>query len=244
MPDAIKDFFQSLYSRFILRELLGKMMPGGIVMLSCVVGILDLLDKDIIAFFLGCPRLPFGIWIYLFGISWLFGLGIQQVGERSWRPIRLRYFPDKEFRESYEGYHIANETEELRTWYELSVKFENSSPKPRQQQQLERLGIIKDACGISGYSIAISLVLLSLSTFLKRVSDIGDWFKNIIIPFLPGIMLLFVICVALLLMHRAHVKREYLLMISVVNASRKGADVVRKEGPQVGQNYTNSSQKD
>lgn len=205
------DFFKSFYNRFVLRELLGKMIPGAILLGSTTVVTIDWLDSSKEIQFTN-HAIPFVLWILFFGLSWLSGLAIQQLGEKLPGCLKLRYFPPKEYRNNFESIKITCKRDELLTWYRLNTQLLASSNNV--QQQVERLGIIKDACGVGWLSIAISFIILIVCTFLSRRDTPRIWFKDIFEPSIPAVIIVLILIVMLLFMHKVHVEREYLLIIS------------------------------
>ena len=75
----LKDFFDSFYQKFILRDFLAKIIPGFILFSSLWWS----LDSDFERLKNQIPiNISFWEWVFIIGISWMLGLAIQSVGEK------------------------------------------------------------------------------------------------------------------------------------------------------------------
>lgn len=77
MASELQNFFQSFYDGFVLRDLLGKIVPGGIALAS-IAGALFSSPHYHLPDLNG---LSVPIWIALIGVCWLIGFALQAFGE-------------------------------------------------------------------------------------------------------------------------------------------------------------------
>ena len=133
--DAVSRLIDALYSRFLLADVLGKILPGLVVLYS-LVATFPSLD----------PALkvlePLGPWKWavLVGLSWPLGLGIQGLGQ--W--IRL-----------------ADEFRDLPEWYRQRAKFQRVA-KEAEIEQISRLLILREAAGNACTALLAALAIPAL----------------------------------------------------------------------------------
>ena len=86
LKPELASLFDSFYSRFVLRDLFGKITPGAIFLIILFLSIIS--PTDALA-----SIKYFNVWILIIfiAISWLIGIAIQSVGDsRKW----IKYHPD------------------------------------------------------------------------------------------------------------------------------------------------------
>ena len=79
--------FEDFYSKFVLRDLFGKITPGGILIFT-VVSSHATIDGAISK----AAALSFLAWVFLLGVAWLMGFAIQSAGELALgrcRPVNI-----------------------------------------------------------------------------------------------------------------------------------------------------------
>jgi hypothetical protein len=142
----LSNLFDSFYSRFVLRDLLAKVLPGLIVISAVVV-----------SFY--CPgqaleyvnSMSGWLWLGMLGLGWLVGFAAQGLGEKVGL---IRYFP----RSMY-----ANEL----AYFKVAADFDHCAPL-MQQRKHERLVIVMEACGNGFLSFGIAFFLLLITRHLNR----------------------------------------------------------------------------
>ena len=80
LSDTIKGF----YSDFILRDLLSFVTPGAIVVGASIIALSDLVMGSkfgLLDFLLIFNHIPIFIWVLLFGLFYIIGLGLQYIRE-------------------------------------------------------------------------------------------------------------------------------------------------------------------
>lgn len=178
--DDDKGFFDKIYSRFILRDFFAKIVPG----FTLLAALFACLTSPVAALNYLKEMSFFGA-VLTFGVSWIIGIAIQGFGEK-WGLIR--YFPKDQDNKKY----LTD-----------SVEFVKESSS-REKQQRERFIVIKEACGNSYLSIAISLLLLIVS-FLW---SLRFCFAKKVLPIFTGLLVIVGIIYYLRKMHFIHVSRE------------------------------------
>jgi len=96
LSDTIKGF----YSEFILRDLLSFVTPGAIVVGASIIALSDLVmgsNFRLLDFLFIFNHIPIFIWILLFGLFYIIGLGLQYI--REFFPCLK--FPPIEYRNKY-----------------------------------------------------------------------------------------------------------------------------------------------
>jgi len=200
----ISGFFDSLYSRLILRDVFAKILPGTIV--SAAVAYATLPPDTFFALLDPSLFLALG----MMGCGWLAAFAIQGLGEKH--------------------KFIKNEPPGLnrQQLYERMVEFERKSTSS-QQMHAERLLVIKEACG-NGYLALILAVVLTILLWPLRVVATGApllaTFRASWWPFVPLSILYLAAASFLRFMHLRHGK-HHLKYMDVVIASAQGSPAHR-----------------
>lgn len=140
----MKDVMDALYTRLLLRDIFGKIIPGSALLSALYVAFYSL---DEFKFAVAC--LTFIPGMAVAGISWILAFIVQSVGEfRVYGKSLIRAYPKK-----YSSYS---------DWAKQRVKFRNARLDERHYQQNERYGIIREACGNTYVSIVLSTIILIL----------------------------------------------------------------------------------
>jgi hypothetical protein len=181
----LKHLLDSFYDKLVLRDLVGKVVPGIAFIFSLVAGLIgiDILDH------LLDKMTPF-LWIVVVGFAWLLGFALQALGEVT---HFLRTHP--EGKTSFEIDPKPPWTRE--SFYELWAEFHDKSSQ-HEKIHAERLNVIKEACGNATISISSALFFACIGIW-KRIIDFTT-----ISPFLfVGLIL----SGLLLKMHVTHIER-------------------------------------
>lgn len=206
----LEQLADTLYSRFILRDFVGKVVPGALLTVSTLQSVTfphSLLDN--------LSSLPAAIWLALLGFCWIAGFIVQWLGAilgtRSYPHIGDK-IPGTSARHTK-----ANTPASDVEFHRAVLKYRHLGSQ--ETQQLERFTVIKEACG-NGY---VSLILASavcLAAAMWTVRHLGfvgsiEWLTSGITSFWPGLVILVVSIVALWRVHREHVEKEWNLLSGV-----------------------------
>ncbi len=163
--------FENLYRQFILRDLLAKMMPGFIGFVATYCCFFGSLRKLLWV----SSRLTFWQWLIVFSLAWIMGFMFQHTG------IMLGHLSDQ-------TYYLRKRKEEA----SLKERFRQKTDvfcKANEdfKKALERVIVIKEACGNTSAAVLYSDLLISvrLVTHLlchqHRVSFIGSLWTLLLI---------------------------------------------------------------
>jgi hypothetical protein len=195
MPE---NWFDALYTRFLLRDVFAKIAPGFLLLMSVLASLAGSVSTQAgtqtpSATDWSIPNLPTATWIGFLALSWILGFAIQSFGEF----IRLiRYYP-------------ANMTEIA--WRTLSSRFREHARYEVHRQQYERLVVIKEACG----NTCASLLVTSLWVLVIFLVN-GKLTWDSLMSNLHFVVLDVVLFALLLRMHYVHVQRQHTLVLSVI----------------------------
>lgn len=182
--------FADFYSKFVLRDLFGKIVPGGVLILTVVVShstIGDLISK--------VAALSFGAWVFLLGVAWLMGFAIQSAGELGLGGERklFRYYPRGAYSDHLEA------TRDI-------VDLGRNEEFRKHRILYERMTVIKEACG-NGY---VSLLAACIWIGLDLARDQWSEFKGgQLTQYWPEALLMAAVIYYLARSHFTHVKRQH-----------------------------------
>jgi hypothetical protein len=195
MIDEMNKLVDNVYRQFILRDFLGKIVPGSVFLASVLLLFLSP-ERLVIA----SNDLSTWVWLLLLGISWACAFAIQSFGERIGL---IRYWAGLSDEEAYCK----------------MVEF-NKTASASDKQIFERFVVIKEACGNLAVSLSASIMILIVGG-LARASTAA--LSNISLT--PAGAIKVVACVVGLLtawflwrMHITHVERQTKWVNTVVNA--------------------------
>lgn len=132
----------ALYSRFMLRDVFGKVVPGAIAILAYALGGGE--PRDILKFLSDVPLVA---WLFLYGLAWLAGFAVQQIPEL----LRRSHIHDREMYDR-EGLVFLKHMRSVR----------HTMSEDHDHQQLERFIVIKEATGNACWAVGIVPILLLL----------------------------------------------------------------------------------
>ena len=141
MTSDMKDFFDSLYTRFLLRDLFAKVVPGGLLLATIVYT--SKLDRYFLSL---SERFDWLLSVGAFGLSWVVGFGVQSIGES----VRWIQHHPAEFDNQSKRYNLRCKFSRLATDIE--------------RQQVERYAVIKEACGNAAMAVLLSLGVVAIET--------------------------------------------------------------------------------
>ena len=206
------NIFNSFYSKLILRDLCGKVVPGSILLLALISSFIKQGHLDL-------TSLPLAVWILGFGFAWITGFAVQALGEKTGL---IRYYPrilnHKAWtivaREQLSASELSkkggSEDEGQKNWMEFYYKFSSIADDGAIQQR-ERLVVIKEACGNTFVALLLTEVKLGLDVVLN------GWFSwELWRPHLAAVAIVVCMTVLLSVMHRLHVNRQFVYMMEIV----------------------------
>jgi len=198
MPSVdIDNTFEALYLNFLLKDLLAKIAPGSLILItmsSVVFGLAEVANY--------ISNYSFWTWIIFSTFSWTVGFAIQSIGE---------YF-------NLVKYHPDNIDDS--TWYTIQTKFEKRATK-HEAKLFERFDIISESCGNGYISLFISAFLLLVDKTITTLSSSSGYiFIKTIYFQSPIIVLLIIFIYFLRRMHLENVQRRYNFALLVIDSNR------------------------
>ena|SRR5437870_1383698 len=178
--ERLSGIVDALYSRLILRDFFGKVVPGSIILLSIFVATFSYDDLK-----KGLDHISFLPGILLIGLSWILAFALQAFGET----LHIICYHDCETNEEFyvkrHRFHVGTGVQ--------------------QHQQLERLVVIREACGNGYLALTLSGAFLALNTLATRgPRALGNLFTF----YWPVIVFAVLLVVFLAVMHFVHVRRQ------------------------------------
>lgn len=172
----------AIYSRFVLLDLFGKIVPGSLLLISMGASMFSWGDVRQFA-----NSMSWWLWLIFFGMSWILAFAAQSFGEAIGL---LKDLPDGYTREQ---------------WYQKLKEFE-AKASDREKQQAERALVIKEACGNTSVLIALCLLVWGCRSLLQLdISKLTYWFWFVAVP---PLVVAAGATVFLVLMHRKQVERH------------------------------------
>jgi hypothetical protein len=183
----LDNIFGNLYRQFILRDLFAKIAPGSIVLFSTFLILSSSLQES-----LGTIS-GFRFWqlLIVFAIAWIIGFILQHGG------IVVGLLKDQTY-----SYRKKNQIERIEEHFFKKANITIDAGM-EYNRVLERIVVIKEACGNWSIALGYSAVIL----FVRFFPDSSHDYKHILLyisPFL-GVELG---CIVLNLAHRFHFDRE------------------------------------
>jgi hypothetical protein len=198
--------FDSLYSRLVLRDVFAKMVPGSVVLAAIATTLTSPLE---VAQYL--RSMSFAAWLLAASLAWILAFAVQAFGER-WRLIK--YYPDP----------AENGPATLEAFYDVKIAFDQDPPQA-DKQQVERLIVIKEACGNMYIALSTALLLFLFDGMLdvwRCKCQLWPWLWNESRRIAPVLVLTLAAVYYLRHMHFIHVHRQYAYMLQSL-AHRRGA---------------------
>jgi len=201
--DDLRNLFDAFYDRLVLRDFLGKVVPGFLLLSTVCVSFtwVNVTSEEFSTLLKNLLNLSFLAWFVIFGTAWLLAFAIQSFGE--WAHL-IEYFPRNVFPSDESFFRFRREFEK--------------KAKPEDGIQRERFVVILEACGNGYLSLIISLLFIILHSLWRLCFGSLTWqllgygFK------IWGPVLLLAVFLLLFLrkMHRIHVNRMYDYMKVIV----------------------------
>jgi len=143
----------SLYSKLLLRDFFAKIIPGALVILSVAYAFYS---YDEVSYYF--RNISFWIWVPLIGASWVTAFSIQWFGEFSGL---IKYYNKGKYKN-------------LGDYYADLVRFGRAA-KEHELQRLERIVVIKEACGNGYLSLLFIYILIFFDYFVDGGSIFTAW---------------------------------------------------------------------
>lgn len=231
--------FDAFYSRFLLRDVVAKVIPGLLLLLTYASVIKS--PEYIIAFFK--PGMSVWMWLATFSLSWIVGFAVQSFGETFGM---IEYFPrdiDNFISKNYEKRKLSDvinsipkvfdfrgnslkKTLARQKYYRNVISFYALTVgSPSLRLERERLLVIREACGNAYLAIIFSLITCAISYFLIENGKIRTFVAhhgehNILV------VVIIILCIAWSLhkMHKRHVNHHFLFICEVLDLTRQIAN--------------------
>lgn len=186
----IGELINSVYNNFVLRDIVGKIVPGALVLFG--MASLRYAPERLFQFIRGATALETGFWI---AAAWVVAFGVQAIGERTGL---IRLWPKGE----------CDSIPKSRT----EIICFGRRATADEKRIAERYVIIKEACGLGYFATAIALCLLVIGHEARRSNDVFE-FANGLFQFALTNKLLFISAVVVLVglywTHLKHLERQY-----------------------------------
>ena len=193
MTEGMSDLvglFDALYSRLLLRDVFGKILPGSVVILVVAASL-----HSATAATNYLQSMPFWFWLLFLGAAWVVAFAVQAFGEATglirWHAKKLSY---EEF-------------------FAKRYQFDNRVGS-RERQQLERLAVIKEACGNSYLALAIAGLTLLIGGFVD--AEAGAQYCELLKKSWHVALLVVGLVLFLARMHFVHVERYHIYMSTIL----------------------------
>ena len=186
----MSDFFNNLYEKFLLRDILSFITPGAILTVS--VFLLWLSPSQILE---NIAKIHWILYILIFGFLYIVGFAIQCLGAEFPRVFRLP--PLIRFHRDLTDSKFYND-DNLKDIYKRRLSSKESLGKDSKQQN-ERLVILQQMCGNGFLAATIAAILLLVKYLLPDFS--------LLAPLATGLLTLFLLA-SLYVGHLVHVRRH------------------------------------
>jgi hypothetical protein len=203
----LKDLFESFYSKFVLRDFFGKVIPGLVLLLATAVAVSAPYPVASYVQSMGLISA-----IAILGLSWLAGFTAQSVGEAVGL---IRYYPRR---------NELGKTLTDRDAYKIRIESDRLAPD--QRHQLERLVVIKEATGNGHVALLLAALILIADGLLEVVraqADLSEWLWSEFLRAGPVFVFVVVAVVSLARMHWIHVQREWDWMQTMLTSKAETA---------------------
>ncbi|MFG1691144.1 hypothetical protein ACGF5M_03130 [Gemmatimonadota bacterium] len=222
MKEEIESLFNAFYSQFVLRDFFGKIGPGFVVLGALALWFVT--PKELVVHM---QNLGLLFWVTLLPAAWVSGFAVQSFGERGlwWVAQKNNSRKDKGEKdgETEKGkWRVARipliyylpESVELMDWYKFLIRLRHYFQKGKysiEHRQVERLNVIKEACGNGYVAVLVGFAILSLKVGhnIGRYAWLGGETDWALLYLMPVLLLLFVVMHLLRQMHVHHVIRQY-----------------------------------
>ena len=150
MPE-LSSLFENLYNRFILRDLFAKIVPGSIILFSTATLLTGSLENTVSYF----TAFSFWPWLLIISLCWVLGFLAQETG------MLLGLITDH-----FYAYLEKKDEKSLLTYYKENIAIHIDSDA-NYQKALERIVVIKEACGNTSISFGYVVIIYLIRGLLE-----------------------------------------------------------------------------
>lgn len=164
MANQSPSFFEGFYVHYLLHDLYGKIIPGGIILLS-----LRIAAKPTLSEFTAVLSNQYSVgWLFIIGLAWTVGFSLQARAK-----------------------HWSKKLSDPRERYNQRIKFFRCANQ-FERNQFQRYALVIDATGNSGKALCASGLILVLSNISNFLAFLQNHWTAIIAFFIVGAALLIV----------------------------------------------------
>ena len=172
-----KHFFDSIYDKLVLRDLVGKVVPGSILILAAGVSVYSPAELNGLI-----KSVHWSLLIVGGGAAWLMGFALQYTGEKC-KLLRTHPGGSRSSRENF-----------FESWSKFQV-----TATAHEKIHAERLNVIKEACGNGAVAFLVGSVMVPVGHCIRGVYQVTPTCMPLTLTVLAGL--------ALWRMHVIHVER-------------------------------------
>jgi hypothetical protein len=172
-----KHFFDSIYDKLVLRDLVGKVVPGSILILSAGVSVYSPTEFNELL-----ESVHWSLLVVGGGAAWLMGFALQYAGEIC-RLLR-----------THPGGRTSSRTEFFESWSKFQV-----TATAHEKIHAERLNVIKEACGNGAVALLVGTFMVTVGHIVRGAYEVIPMCMLLTMAVLAGL--------ALWRMHIIHVER-------------------------------------
>ena len=201
----LRALLDSFYDKLILRDLVGKVVPGIAFIVALISGLIGL---DVLGQLM--TRMTTFVWVVVIGFAWLLAFALQGLGEIT---TVLRTHPRGRRLEN-ERYRPLKPPWTRHDFYRLWANFHKVA-STHEKIHAERLNVIKEACGNATVSMASAVAFAGVGVWLRSVAP------SSVLPF--GVIGL-LIAGLLWRMHIEHVERYGEFVVDTIEFHKENPD--------------------
>jgi len=229
---ATEGLVDAIYSRFLLRDMVGKVVPGSILLFAIIGSYLEKSDvKHVI------QHTGFFAALVLFSLAWVTAFSIQSFGEYF---NLIRYFPKKtkiDEKPDESNINIDKNPDKyqddkirFKRYYQKIILF-NKHATPLERMERERLLVIRESCGNTYVSLIFSFIVYISAYGVKNKfsTDINTDIFNHTGHFLPVIVSIFPAILCLRYMHNQYVERHSVYLNTILSLNNISVDKIEDE---------------
>ena len=157
----LSEAIDSVYSKFVMRDLLSFITPGAAVVGAVSLSIFQ--PSDISTFL---EKASIGVYVLLFGICYMFGFAVQSFGAQMGL---IKFYDPKDIPEAAKDNGRMRTREGMEAVWAHLVKF-NIVANKESKEQRERLVILKQMSGNCAVAMLIATVLFAIKAILVLFS--------------------------------------------------------------------------
>jgi hypothetical protein len=175
-----RELIDAFYTKFLLRDLLAKAVPGGLALAVGTLALAKAADLRVIPI-----DIPLPVWAFMIGASWMLGMALQAVGERT--GLTMSRFDGSAV--WLGGWLARQRGMEVLLGAPMGHRCSRDALKRRDdtlhwslrrldssaRRMNERLVILKEACGNASMALAVSIPIAFLSGIISITDPVSRW---------------------------------------------------------------------